>query len=401
MYLLILSLLINSVQTQQDICSCSCCIGVSCSPVIVGSFSVSSCAVDTCLQLCRTSYYQCQAYIPNGQAMGQCSSSVSPLYQCRCDCCNTGSTSCVPSFVGYGSAYQCNTAACSISCASQYPSQCVSNQNGQVSGTCTGPITTTTTTTTVRTNIIGTGYTCSCMCCSSGSNCVANVGVGFTIASQCSSLSCTQACQNQYPTYCPSIPSLGQSNGICTNQVNGNIRCQCRCCTANGCPTYEINTTGDCTSCSTLCQQQSPCGSTNPAAYTCSTNTNKSKQSCLFHLGLVAFADEAANAIETACESVANKTQSAGIILEVVSNVVSANRELPSDSLTSKYLEEPTNIMLLSMPGDGCKTFFTLLKSIIQRDLTTGGKTAESATTAANALIEIALKPFAPIVEKK
>ncbi|CAM2698200.1 unnamed protein product [Rotaria socialis] len=122
---------------------------------------------------------------------------------------------------------------------------------------------------------------------------------------------------------------------------------------------------------------------------------------CLFHLGLVAFADEAANAIETACESVANKTQSAGIILEVVSNVVSANRELPNDSLTSKYLEEPTNIMLLSMPGDGCKTFFTLLKSIIQRDLTTGGKTAESATTAANALIEIALKPFAPIVEKK
>ncbi|CAF2027533.1 unnamed protein product [Rotaria magnacalcarata] len=121
---------------------------------------------------------------------------------------------------------------------------------------------------------------------------------------------------------------------------------------------------------------------------------------CLFHLGSVAFADDTVNAIEVACKSLADKTQSAGIVLEVVSNVMSANRELPNDSLTNKYLQDPTKTMLLLMPGEGCKTFFTLLKSIIQQDLTTGGKTVESAATAANALIEIALKPFAPIVEK-
>ncbi|CAF1589151.1 unnamed protein product [Rotaria magnacalcarata] len=246
---------------------------------------MSSCTVDTCLQQCRTFYSQCQANIPSGQAQGQCSSSVSPLYQCRCDCCFTGSASCIPAFIGYGSAYVCNAGACSISCTSQYPSQCISNQYGQVSGTCTGLITTTTTTTT--TNMIGTGYTCSCMCCSSGSNCSPNINVGFTIASQCSSSSCMQACQNRYPVYCPSIPSLGQSNGICTNQVNGNTRCKCQCCTTNGCPAYEINTSGDCTSCSALCQQQFPCGSANPTVYTCSTN--KSKQSAEFSLLTISF----------------------------------------------------------------------------------------------------------------
>ncbi|CAF4309859.1 unnamed protein product, partial [Rotaria magnacalcarata] len=93
------------------------------------------------------------------------------------------SASCIPAFIGYGSAYVCNAGACSISCTSQYPSQCISNQYGQVSGTCTGLITTTTTTTTTTTNMIGTGYTCSCMCCSSGSNCSPNINVGFTIAS--------------------------------------------------------------------------------------------------------------------------------------------------------------------------------------------------------------------------
>ncbi|CAF0941541.1 unnamed protein product [Rotaria sordida] len=292
MYLLVILLLINYAQTQQDICSCSCCIGEFCSPTVLGTFDIRSCTIEACRLQCRTSFAQCQADYPNGQVLPQCLSYVSPSYNCRCDCCNTGSTTCIPIFVGYSTAYVCQSSACSISCTTQYPSQCVSNQNGQTIGTCTGPITTTATTistTTVSrsTNSLWIGHTCSCMCCQSGPNCSPNIEVGITTTSQCSSLACTTACQNQYPSVCPLVLNLGQTNGTCISQSSGNTRCQCQCCGTNGCPTYEINTNGDCTSCYTLCQRQSLCGNTNTVTYSCTTN--KSKISVEISLSLIIF----------------------------------------------------------------------------------------------------------------
>ncbi|CAF3608230.1 unnamed protein product [Rotaria sp. Silwood1] len=292
MYLLVIVLLINYAHTQQSVCSCSCCIGQSCSPSILAPLYIQSCTIETCRLQCRAVYFQCQADYPNGQIAVQCLSYVNPLYNCQCACCNTGSATCTPSFVGYSTAYVCQPGSCSISCATQYPSQCVSNHNGQTNGVCTGPITTITTTistTTVSrlTNSPSIGYTCSCMCCQSGPNCSPNIGVGNVIASQCSSLACTSACQNQHPGICPSIVDLGQTNGICISQNGANIRCQCQCCGTNGCSTYDINTNGNCASCSTLCQQQSLCANTNTVTFTC--NSNPSKISLEFSLTLIVF----------------------------------------------------------------------------------------------------------------
>ncbi|CAF1023163.1 unnamed protein product [Adineta steineri] len=138
-------------------------------------------------------------------------------YSCRCDCCNTGSASCSTSYVGTSIAYTCASDSCSISCALQYPSQCVTNQNGQTQGQCVGLITTTTTTTTI-TSGPWLGNTCSCMCCQSGSGCSPTY-VGITSASQCSTTACTQACQARYPSVCPSLFLLGQTQGTCTNLI--------------------------------------------------------------------------------------------------------------------------------------------------------------------------------------
>ncbi len=279
MYSLIILLLVSYVQTQQDTCSCSCCVGQFCSPTNVGNFSLQSCTLETCRTYCRI-YSQCQTDYPYGQVLPQCLSSLttmSPSYNCRCDCCRTGSPSCTPFFVGYSTAYSCQPGSCSISCAAQYPGQCASDQYGQTVGTCIGAITTTTTTTVSTTSGYWLGNTCSCRCCQSGPNCTPYITVGNAIVTQCSSTTCITACQTQYPSSCPSNSNFGQTNGVCTNQTSVNTRCQCQCCGLNGCPTYYVNTNEGCASCSTLCQQQ--CGYTNPTTYTCGSNrSNKSIQ---------------------------------------------------------------------------------------------------------------------------
>lgn len=271
-------MLFTSVQSQQqDRCTCSCCVGQFCSPTIVGSLQLQSCTVGTCFALCSSVYPQCQSSPPNGQVLPQCSSVVVPTQNCRCDCCYKNPYTCTPTLVGYTATYVCQSSSCSIACNTAYPSQCAASPSVEVVGTCIGQITTTTTTTTtaLSTNYPGLGYTCSCVCCSSTSSCSSYYNIGSTTASQCSAYSCTQACQSRYPTACSSLVPNGPMNGICTSQVSGYTRCQCRCCTANVCPTYEINTYGGCTSCSQLCQQQSPCGNTNTVTYTCTTSKSE------------------------------------------------------------------------------------------------------------------------------
>ena len=279
MYSLIILLLVSSVQTQQDLCRCLCCRGQSCSPVMVGTFNVSSCTANTCLAQCRT-YSQCQLDYPNGVASPECSTSTlvaDGLFTCQCSCCNTGSTLCTPTLIGESTAYVCSPYACSISCNAKYPNYCVENEKGLSNGTCIGPITTTTTTTTSNgSSTTGSwlGNTCSCMCCKSGPDCSPNIAVGLTSASTCSSAACTQTCQTQYPFDCPSLSYLGQTNGTCTNQNSGSTRCECQCCRSNGCLSYPMNILGTCELCGTACRQQSQC--INPVSVTYTCNSNKS-----------------------------------------------------------------------------------------------------------------------------
>lgn len=274
---LILVLLISCVQAQQqqDLCHCSCCRGQFCSPSYVGVISAPSCTLESCRTYCRNSYSQCQVDGTNGQIFPQCSSNVSPSsspsFNCQCNCCRTGSATCSPSFVGYSTAYTCQPGACSISCVSQYPDRCVSDQNGQTNGVCIGAITTTTTTTTTTTGGgPGSNYKCSCLCCNSGSNCSPNSEVGITYAAQCTSAACTAACQNQYLTACPSNPYIGYSRGVCSGSSSSTTRCGCQCCGLSGCPTYDVYTNANCSSCAALCSER--CGYTNPLTVTCDSN---------------------------------------------------------------------------------------------------------------------------------
>ena len=295
MYLLIILLLINYVRTQQDLCSCSCCTGQSCIPSFIGAFYMPSCTTETCRLYCRQSYpQQCPSIDLNGQVLPLCSSNTStipPLYNCRCDCCKSNFATCTPFFVGYSTAYICDSSACSISCSAQYPDQCRSSDRpAQTNGTCVSPITTTSTTvlTTTTSTVTGSwlGNNCLCMCCQSGPDCSPNIQVGTTTAPQCSLSACTAACQTQYPAACPSLAYLGKTNGTCTNQNNGRTRCQCQCCGTNGCPSYDIYTNEDCASCAVLCPQQSPCGNTN---VTFSCNSSASTKSMQFPILLIIY----------------------------------------------------------------------------------------------------------------
>jgi hypothetical protein len=270
MYSLILLLLISYVQAQQSICSCSCCVGQFCNPIDIGVFYLQSCTSESCRTSCRNTFTECQQDYPNGQVVPQCSSTTT-LYNCQCDCCRTGISACTPTLVGYSAAYTCQTSSCSIYCARQYPAQCVADQSGQTIGTCIGMITTTTTTTVSTTSRPSSGNTCSCLCCQSGPSCSPNIEVGIaTGVGLCSSTVCTTACQNQYPMSCPSSSYVGYTNGVCTSPNSGNTRCRCQCCGIVGCPTHDVNTYADCTSCPSLCQQR--CGNTNPTTYTCASN---------------------------------------------------------------------------------------------------------------------------------
>lgn len=259
-------LLLTMVHAQQDSCSCTCCSGQNCSPYTLPPLPLQSCTQDRCVAQCRTSYPQCQNGYPNGVLSAACSSTLTPQYNCRCDCCNTGSSSCTPVFVGNAVGFTCQTGSCSILCSQLYPTQCISNQFGQTQGTCTGQLTTTSTTTTTAGPWLGNS--CSCNCCSTGSSC-SPFYVGATSASQCSATSCTQACRNQYPATCPSFTSTGQSSGTCTSQGGGSTRCKCNCCGMSGCSDIEVNTSGSCASCESACRQQPQCTNAYQVTPTC------------------------------------------------------------------------------------------------------------------------------------
>jgi hypothetical protein len=261
MYVLLIILFVTGIGAQYQ-CSCSCCLGQSCQPTLVGNVNVQNCSAELCLAQCRCTYSQCSATNAfYGQVLSQCLSTIVNQYSCQCLCCNTGSVTCTPIFVG-----------CSIACTDQYPAQCVSNQYGQTVGTCSGTVTTTTAITTVAPWL---GNICSCLYCPSGYSCLSNTLVGVTSVSQCSSSDCTLACQNRYPVTCTTA-YLSQISGVCLIQTSGRTRCKCNCCSTTGCIDYELNTNDTCTSCYSKCQQVSPCvySTTRPITYTCATNNS-------------------------------------------------------------------------------------------------------------------------------
>ena len=270
MYFIVACLLIAYSRAQSP-CSCSCCLGQNCQPTIVGTVYPQNCTTELCLAQCRCSYTQCLSSQPYGQVLAQCTSPMNQMYNCQCQCCNTGTATCLPQFVGVASSYSCQPGACSIACKDQYPFQCVSNQNGQTQGTCTGLMTTTTTMTTTAFSP-WLGNVCSCTFCQAGSFCPSNLVLGIASASQCSSTACVQACQNRYSRACPSTLYSGQVSGVCVSQTGGNIKCRCNCCGGTGCLDYELSANGTCTSCNAVCQQYSPCPNSFSATYTCASN---------------------------------------------------------------------------------------------------------------------------------
>lgn len=225
MQLLILSLLLLTyARAQDDACTCSCCLGLSCSAMFIGNYSMAYCTTQKCRDFCRSISGHCQADYPDGQLQAVCVYSREPLFNCDCHCCNTGSALCTPVYVGASTAFACQTGACSLSCNEKYPTQCVNNQNGQTNGTCVSSITTTTTTTTTTTSLmtaVSTGRNCSCWCCPSGPTCIPDIYVGDAPVTTCSPVSCAQACQQRYPAYCPNGAELGRVNGTCSNPVTG------------------------------------------------------------------------------------------------------------------------------------------------------------------------------------
>lgn len=288
MQLLVFFLLLVCVRAQQNSCSCSCCRGVSCNPTLLPTVYVSYCTLEKCIEQCRSTYSQCQVSYPSGIIIAQCSSTSVPQFSCRCDCCNTGSASCVPTNVGNSLAYLCQTGACSISCSNQYPTVCVANQNGQTQGTCIAAITSTTTRTTTVTATIGPwlGNTCACTCCSTGSYCSPTY-VGVTSASQCLPEACTQACRNRFPSTCSASSLIGQTLGTCISDYSGNTRCRCNCCGTNGCINYDVSTNGGCTLCDSTCRFRSPCINTYAVTQTCSFSNGKALPSWMISIFLI------------------------------------------------------------------------------------------------------------------
>ena len=271
-FLILTIIYVTSIEAQMYPCSCSCCLGASCQVVPFPNVYAYYCSSDSCLQACSTQYPQCRQSSPYGQASAQCLTTTGGPYSCQCNCCNSGSVSCAPTLIGYTTAYSCDTASCSISCNMKYPTVCISNQNGQTQATCLG-----TTTAVSTTTIPWQGNGCSCLCCL-GANCLPLSVIGNTSTSQCSTLACTQACQTNYPTLCPSSPLLGASIGLCTNVTTGATQCSCNCCGLNGCLNYNVYTNGICSSCSTQCLQQTQCLNSNTGSYTCTNPSTAVKQ---------------------------------------------------------------------------------------------------------------------------
>lgn len=280
-------IILITISEAQYPCSCSCCLGPNCLSSLVGYVYATNCSQDNCLSFCKTNYYQCSAQPPYGQSNAQCLSSttIAPAtapYSCRCDCCNAGTASCTPTLTGYTTAYSCASGACSIACTTQYPLACISNQYGQTQGTCLGLTSTAGTTTTTTASWLGNS--CSCYCCQSGPYCMPNTNVGNTSSYQCSTYSCTLACQNQYPSLCPSRPYLGKSFGKCSNNLTGSTQCLCKCCGTYGCQNYNVSTDADCSSCPSLCQQQTQCVNSYQIKYDCESNSGILLKSQLFQI---------------------------------------------------------------------------------------------------------------------
>jgi hypothetical protein len=269
MYVLLIFLLVTGIRAQllSSQCSCACCLGQACAPSVVGSFTLQNCSVDACATQCRCAYSQCAATYPYGQVLVQCLPPPTTYFNCACQCCNTGTVACIPTFVGYTTAPSCDT--CNIACYANYPSQCVI-QTGQTQSICGTVVTTTTTASTIAPWL---GYICSCLYCQFGSTCSSGVMVAVSSASQCSSSECTQACQNRYSSSC-STTYLSQISGTCLSQGSGKTKCKCNCCRGFGCIDYEVNSNDTCTSCYSKCQQVSPCTNTPTVTYTCAATTS-------------------------------------------------------------------------------------------------------------------------------
>jgi hypothetical protein len=285
MQLLVIFLLLISIRAQPNTCSCSCCrspvTGQSCTPTSLASFGLQNCLLESCLAQCRARYYECQGNSLTDYISVQCattattSTPIAPQFNCRCDCCSTGSTSCLPSYVGNALAYLCQAGSCSISCQQRYPNQCKADQTGLTQGTCTDFITTTTTTTTTITVGPWLGNLCKCTCCSTSSYCPSTT-VGVASASSCSSSVCTQACRNQYPSSCLSSANISQSSGTCLSDIGASTNCNCECCETSRCINYKINTNEFCSTCDSICRLNSPCTNTAPVVVqSCSTNNAK------------------------------------------------------------------------------------------------------------------------------
>ena len=282
MKLFIIVLLLANTRAQLSSCTCSCCVnlvaGESCTPISLPSVAVQICTLESCLAQCRATYSQCRGNSPADHisTVPQCVSTTTttgitngPAYNCRCDCCNTGSTSCTPVYIGNAYSYSCQAGSCSISCQQRYPSQCRADHTGLTQGTCTNLVTTTISP--------WLGNLCKCICCSTNSNCPSPT-VGVTSASSCSVDSCTQACRNQYPASCLLSSGTSQTTGTCLSATGGRTNCNCECRGTNGILTYRINNNDDCTTCLSNCQQNSPCTNTNQVlVQSCSTNPNNSK----------------------------------------------------------------------------------------------------------------------------
>jgi len=287
MQLLVIFLLLTSIRAQQNSCSCSCCTGLLCNPTSLPTVNVQSCTLQSCLAQCRATYSQCQGNNSYDYLSAQCISNVVPQFNCRCNCCNTGSASCSPSYVGDSRAYLCETGPCSISCREQYPSQCKADQTGLTQGTCTSLITSTATPTTT----IGPwlGNTCTCTYSQTCSSCPP-VYAGVTSASYCSSAACTQACRNKYPPSCSTVSNINQTSGTCISDTSGNTFCGCRCCSTNGCIDYKININGGCGMCDSTCRQYTPCDNTAPVTVqTCSSNSAKTSIPWMIFILIITF----------------------------------------------------------------------------------------------------------------
>ena len=265
---LVFLFLLTHARTQSIGCVCTCCrsftTGQPCPPISLPIIPINGqyCVLETCLEQCRANYFECQGNTAVDQLTSECIllnntiTTTAPVpYNCRCDCCNTGSSTCTPVYIGNTRAYSCRPGACSIACEQQYPNQCKSGSTGVTQGECTD----TTTITTVATATTTTGpwlsNTCECISYQS-SVCGSTTFLGVTSASLCAASSCTQACRIRYP-----LPSDNQTIGKCISDSAAKRSCNCQCCGTSNCIDYKVTTNEICERCGEICVEYSPCAS--------------------------------------------------------------------------------------------------------------------------------------------